>query len=69
MAKQGYDKETAHANLALEYPSCPEEQIPLLIQKLTDRECVNAPLPKPEGTVVTNHIRQNLTAYEAPIER
>lgn len=69
MTKQSYDEETARAYLAVEYPSCPEDQIPFLVQKLTAREWENAPLPKATGIVVTNHIRHTLTVYEALMKR
>ncbi|WP_412552413.1 hypothetical protein [Shimia sp. MIT1388] len=69
MTKHSFDAETALAYLALEYPSCPEDQIPILVQKLTAREWENAPLPKAAGIVVTNHIRHNLTPYETLLKR
>lgn len=69
MTNHSFDEETALAYLALEYPSCPEDQIPILVQKLTALEWENAPLPKAAGIVVSNHIRHTLTPYEALMKR
>jgi hypothetical protein len=59
----------AGPHLAVKYPSCPEDQIPFLLQKFTAREWENATLPKAAGIVATDHIRNTLPIHEALLKR
>lgn len=64
MATRSFDREEVVAYLLLEYPACPEEHHRALVDRISEREWVDAELPRAAGIAVTNYIRHQLTDYE-----